>query len=353
MLKTVLTCAFSLMAFLALPASAKTRPPPPRPVVIGYVALFKDYKATLSTTDLHKLTHINLAFINPALDASLVNGDSMACLATGQRPPVSTQDLRDIVTQAHKSGVKVMASLGGSILPSCAGDWPTLLQPQNRGVLVKNLMQFVSDFGLDGLDIDLEWATLTAIDSAGNYTPFVRDLSRALKARGKYLSCATASSVGGMVPVSSLPWFDYVNIMAYDYIGPTWGTPGGEHSSLAQAEAAIATWRARGLPKAKLVLGVPFYGYGFNGYTENYDYRTLIDTFGDQAAEKDMLGQACATCQYITYNGRPTLRTKAKLARNQGAGVMIWELSGDAPGANSLLHVLDETLNPPAQKNAQ
>lgn len=350
MLKTAFACAFALMALAALPASARPHTAAPRPVVIGYVALFKDYKTTLNTTDLHALTHINLAFINPGADSSVTHDDAMACVDTHGRPPVTAQDIRDIVTQAHASGVKVMASLGGSIIPACAGDWSKMLQPENRAALIRNLAQFTDDFNLDGLDIDLEWQTLTAIDNAGNYTPFVRDLSQALKARGKHLSCATASYEGGMVPVSSLPYFDYVNIMAYDYVGANWGTAGDEHSSLAQAQSAISVWRNRGLPKAKLVLGVPFYGYGFNGYDKSYDYRTLIATFGAQAAESDVQGQRCPTCQYITYNGRPTLRAKARLALDQGAGVMIWELSGDAPGDDSLLRALDEALKRPAQK---
>jgi chitinase len=339
-----------LIALLAAALPAHARPQLPKPVVIGYVALFKDYKATLATTDLHLLTHINLAFVNPGPNASIQNGEAMACIDTHGRPPVMAQDVRDIVSQAHASGVKVMASLGGSIIPVCAGNWPTLLQPENRAALIRNLVQFTTDFNLDGLDIDLEWENLTIIDHAGNYTPFVRELSQALKAKGKRLSCATASSEGGMVPISSLPFFDYVNIMAYDYVGPTWGAPGDEHSSLAQAQGAIATWRTRGLPKSKLVLGVPFYGYGFNGYAKSYDYRTLIDTFGETASESDVQGKRCPTCQYITYNGRATIRAKAKLALDQGAGVMIWELSGDASEPDSLLQIIGETLKTPAQK---
>jgi len=319
----------------------------PRPVVIGYVAAFKDMKATLAATNLDNLTHINLAFVNPGPDGSIVTGDRMSCMDThngagsGSAP---VQDVRDVVTTAHAKGVKVLASLGGGQIPGCSGDWPALLQPEVRARLVANLVQFADDYGLDGLDVDLEWEVLTSIDMAGNYVPFIAELSAELKRRGKLLTCATASHEGGMVPKGSIRYFDFVNIMSYDAIGPSWGKAGDEHATLEQAKAAIAVWRARGLPRSKLVLGVPFYGYGFNGYDRGYDYKKLLATFGPAAAEVDVQGKACAGCQYVTYNGRPTIRAKVRLAQEKGAGVMIWELSEDAPAPNSLLDVIDDTL---------
>ena len=57
-----------------------------------------------------------------------------------------------------------------------------------------------------------------------------------------------------MVPVSSIPWFDLVNVMSYDAIGPTWGRVGDEHAPIAQAERDMALWRARGVPAERLVL---------------------------------------------------------------------------------------------------
>jgi hypothetical protein len=106
-----------------------------------------------------------------------------------------------------------------------------LLEPTHQKRLIKNLIHYVEEFQLDGLDIDIEGALLTSIDKAGHYTPFIQALSAELKPRNKLLTCATASYEGGMVPVSSLPYFDFVNLMSYDTIGPSWGTPGVEHSS--------------------------------------------------------------------------------------------------------------------------
>ena len=42
------------------------------------------------------------------------------------------------------------------------------------------------------------------------------------------------------------------------------------------------------------------------------------------------------------YNGPATLRAKVALAKEEASGIMIWELSQDALGADSLLKVIWE-----------
>ena len=101
---------------------------------------------------------------------------------------------------------------------------------------------------------------------------------------GKLVTAATASYEGGMIPVSSIPHFDFVTIMSYDNVGPGWGQVGQEHSTYAMAQRDVATWQSRGLPKDKLVLGVPFYGYGFNGYASDYGFNDIVNQFGAAAA---------------------------------------------------------------------
>jgi len=331
-------------ALLATPVIAK---PAPKPVIIGYLPAFKGPMLPyMDSIDLTKVTHINLSFVNPDPQGQVVSGANMTCMDTEGHGGMPVADVQAVIDRAHKAGVKVLISLGGGIIPKCSGDWPTLLKPENRAVTVANLIKFLDDTGLDGLDVDLEWDVLTAIDTAGEFTPFIQELSAELKKRGKLLTCATASGEGGMVPVSSVPYFDYVNLMSYDGIGPSWGTPGDEHSTLDMAKRDIAVWQARGAKKEQLVLGVPFYGHAFGSYKLGFhDYKGLLAQYGDSVAENDILGKACAGCDYVTYNGRPTIRLKADLARQNGAGVMIWELTADQPGPNSLLDALHDSLN--------
>ncbi len=308
--------------------------------VVGYIPSYKGLRAVADKTDLSKLTHLNLAFANPAAGGSFLNGGNPACMesATGA-------DISYVVQKAHAAGVKVLVSVAGGVIPGCSGDWQSLLQPGSRSTVVNSLTQFVNTYGLDGVDVDLEGALLTAIDRAGNYTPFIQNLRSALP--GKLITAATATYEGGMIPISSLPHFDFVTIMSYDAVGPGWGQVGVEHSPYSLAQSNIATWQARGLTKDKLVLGVPFYGYGFNGYAASYGFSDIVNQFGAAAAQKDLIGTLCASCGYVTYNGIPTIKAKTRLALQQGSGVMIWELSQDATGANSLLSAIRSEIGSP------
>ena len=46
----------------------------------------------------------------------------------------------------------------------------------------------------------------------------------------------------------------------------------------------------------------------------------------------------------LYYNGIPTIKMKTILAKQEASGVMIWQLSGDAPGPKSLLQAIGEAV---------
>src|SRR3546814_20583720 len=73
-------------------------------------------------------------------------------------------------------------------------------------------------------------------------------------------------------------------------------------------------WLARGVPRERLVLGVPFYGYGFGGEKATWSYRELAAAHGLNATKADVIGERCAGCLYITHNSPATIETKARLA---------------------------------------
>ncbi|MCH2176934.1 MAG: glycosyl hydrolase family 18 protein [Lentisphaeria bacterium] len=308
--------------------------------VIGYIPSYKGLINAIDTVDLKRNTHINISFMNPNENGQLLSNDRFLCFSNGEGDNTSAEQLKYAVDKAHQNNVKVLISLAGGVIPGCSGDWAEFLKRENQDDLVNNLMAIVDEFNLDGLDIDIEGELLTSIDEAGNYTPFIEKLSKGLKSRNKLLTCATASYVGGMVPISSLPYFDFVNIMSYDAIGPSWGTPGVEHATYEQAVQHVNLWIERGLTKEQLVLGVPFYGYGFGQYKANYTFAEIVEEFGQGGVTKDLIGKACKGCDYITYNGVPTIIKKTQLALEFGSGVMIWELTQDSKDNTSLLQTI-------------
>jgi chitinase len=317
-------------AVLLTIAAAAAAAQPPRPVTIGYIPVFRGLEAAIAGSDLGQYTHLNIAFVNPDKDGRILSGKRFACAADGEDGMLSVEDAQALVAKAHQAGSRIMISLGGGAIPDCSGDWEALLRPESRGKVVKGLIEAVDRLWLDGVDVDIEGALLTRIDQAGNFTPFIAELSRALRARGKLLSCATASYEGGMVPTSSVPYFDLVAIMTYDAIGPTWGTPGDEHSTVEQARKDIQLWRDRGVAQERLVLGVPFYGYGYGRYKPSWSYREIEAEFPGAAALTDVIGSRCGGCSYITFNGLPTLEEKSRLARARTGGIMVWEISHDS-----------------------
>ena len=312
--------------------------------VIGYLPGYKGLAESLAKIELSYVSHLNLAFANPDKQGNFMDNGSLLCMPSDSDQQVSTAEIQQVVKRAHAAGVKVLMSVAGGVLPACAGDWDHLLRADKRKHMVNNLVALVTELNLDGLDIDIEGRLLTQIDREANYTPFIQALSAALKPQGKLLSSATASYEGGMIPISSIPYFDFVNIMSYDAIGPSWGKAGSEHASYQQAEHDIQLWLKRGLTKQQLVLGVPFYGYGFGQYQRDYTLYDIVSAFGEEKLQQDVIGNLCNQCSYITYNGIPTLLAKTDLARTHGSGVMIWELSQDLKGDASVLALIKQHL---------
>ena len=294
--------------------------------VVAYVPTWVDLKAFADTIEYDKLTHVAVAFVNPANDE-------------GGLP--FKEDVAVLVARARKHRVKVLVSIGGggaSGNKAMLARYGALLADGRRAAFVASLVDYVGKHDFDGLDVDLEGPSI-----GKDYGAFVSDLAAALRPRGKLLTAALSKGYGGgRVPDAALRHFDFVNIMAYDATGP-WspGSP-GQHSSMEFAKDAVRYWLGRGLPKDKAVLGVPFYGYGFGRAFRKRDYPyALIVSIFPGAENADQAGDT------VYYNGLPTIRAKAQYVVDDGlGGVMIWSLDYDVKGSKSLLGAIHQTLAP-------
>lgn len=296
------------------------------PKVVAYVPNWIDLKTFAPQIDYAKLTHINIAFENPA--------DAAGALSFHEEND-------QLIRQAHEHGVKILISLGGgsaSEKKPMRERWFDLISAAKRAGFVARLAEYSSAHDLDGLDIDLEGPAINR-----DYGAFIQELSAALKPKNKLLTAALSKGYGGKdVPDAVLACFDFINVMAYDATGPWQPKKPGPHSSLEFAQANVDYWLQRGLPKAKLILGVPFYGWGFGkAFRENeYRYAELIKTY-PEATRTDQVGDT------IWHNSVPTIKAKAKLVREQAlGGMMIWSLNSDAPGPDSLLSTIYEAMHP-------
>lgn len=305
------------------------------PVMIGYFPVGSGLDASLSKANLGLYTHIDLAFANPDASGALAANGTMTCMSAGNGAMITADQLRDTVKRIHAAGPKALLSIGGGVLPACAGDWGTLPAPGRTAALVKDLVRTVDETGLDGIDVDLENAVLAPLVRSGAYRGFVSQLSATLKARGKLLTCATGADDGSRIPSDTFRDFDFISVMSYDAVGPSWGQPGGEHATVRKAVLDLDYWLVLGVSRDRLVLGLPFYGYGFGSYAPNYAFGAIAAGFGDAVERHDTIGSACGGCSYITYNSLRTLAAKTALARRLAGGVMVWNIAQDSDDARA------------------
>ncbi|WP_407429748.1 glycosyl hydrolase family 18 protein [Arcticibacter sp.] len=293
----------------------------PRPFVVGYLfSSTDDLGAAFAGLDLKRITHLNIAFLNPAENGryTTVNG------------------LPQIVKQARDQQVKVLFSIGGGMPPPYLKD---LLKPDKQAALINELVKFTVDNNFDGIDVDIE---NEFIDE--NYEPFVLGLSKALKPHKKLITSALSAWTGKAVSDKALAVYDIIHIMSYDQTGPWNKERPGPHSTFEAAQADLDYWiDTRKVPASKVTLGLPFYGYGFGpSIPESLSFGDIVRQWpgAELKDQVDVPGQGT-----VYYNGLPTISKKVELARSRrAAGVMIWQLRGDAPGAQSLLKAINEVL---------
>jgi chitinase len=292
-----LSAAVLGLALGAMPAAAQIQGRFP---VIGY---FPSWGGSAANLQYDKLTHIMYSFVNVSANGAVTQPNDAR--------------IKELVTLGHAKGTKIGVAVGGwsagtTNFSAMAAD------PVARAAFVKNLVDMCDKYNLDGIDMDWEYPSSS---SAVNFKTMMKELNDALKVKGRFLSTAVIAAGNGTgqhIHKEVFDYIDYLNIMSYD-------GGGQNHSSWELAVQSFDYWvTQRQCPKAKAILGVPFYGK--NPATA---FKNLLSQ-DPQAATKDNVGG-------IYYNGIPTLQRKTELAWQRGGGIMIWEISQDATGANSLL----------------
>ena len=289
--------------------------------VVGYLPDWS-YRA-YENMDFTRMTHINIAFCNPSGSGGLSCG-------------IPDNDLRAIVTKAHKAGAKVIAALGGG--GYCEPYRELIATETSRQTLNDNIEAFCEKFDLDGVDLDIELASSDSIWK--NYPSWISGLRTLCDSHGWLLSTATAQWVAGSTSKETFALFDYVNVMAYDDDGDP-----SSHSSYEFAVACIEYFHVqKGVPAKDVVLGVPFYGRGYDnsGNLDWNSYKSFAEIVQANASlyESDVYNG-------VAYNGAQTMRKKCALARDYG-GIMIWEVTLDAGGDYSLLKLINSELYSPS-----
>lgn len=306
--------------FLLCPANSQPLSTAPFKVV-GYYSLQSAMSDSATRIPFDKLTHVNLWFLNPDTAGNFTQDFSA---------------IKPFVSAAHARGVKVLFSIGGG---SAHPYYHALLSEGNRARFINNLVATVVANNLDGADVDLEGSDIDA-----NYEAFVTELAAVLKPLNKLVTAAVAVFYKDALSDKALAQYDFVNVMSYDHTGPWRPEKPGPHSTFAQAAEDLDYFATqRRMPKERLVLGVPFYGYGFGPELTapaiSMNFADIVLRFpGAETLDEYKMPDG----KILYYNGIPTIQQKTALAKEKASGVMIWQIAGDAQGKYSLLQTINE-----------
>lgn len=212
---------------------------------------------------------------------SFLHSDNNGRLLFNTRPAEGAASFADLaapfVAHCHKGGAAAMLSLGGGMDKS----FHTFTRDAaKRQAYARAVVAVVKRYGYDGVDIDWEqpgnaaeqrqWASLVSELRAG--------LDALARADGKkyWLTAAVGTSKW------NASWFDiptirtkldFINLMAYDYIGAWGGDPAGDQAALEtqrfgghSTRKGLEFWQRRGIKPSQIVIGLPFYTRACFGY---------------------------------------------------------------------------------------
>lgn len=295
-----------LTGLLLLTFCASTLAQAPKRIV-GYFAYYEN----TNRIQWDKITDLNYAFGRPENDGSIT---------------MQGWQFANIVTTANSNNVDVYIALGGA---NQSYGFNEIIKTQAAmDKFANEIKGLIDQYDLAGVDLDWEFPEA---NQGQGMLQMVKTIRNVIGNNKKISIAATPLSFNAAGLINELePYIDYYNIMAYD------DSDAANHSSMEFTKSAIEFWvnkeTGKGVPREKLVLGVPFYGKGTAG---DIFYRDIPDAFADVDT-------------YGTYgfNGRVTIRDKADLTLEEGLnGIMIWEIAQDKLDQYSLLSVINDVYN--------
>lgn len=364
-----------LCVLLVLPLTIHAAPlPTTAPRLVGYVAGWEK----VPRIDAEKLTAINYAFGHIAAGAIILDQPGAADFLA---------QLRALKTRNPR--LKILVSVGGW---GADGFSDAALTAASRARLADSAAALIVQQQLDGIDLDWEYPGLPGAgivhrdDDKNNFTLLLKTLRARLDALGKHrngggrqhylLTAALADSefVAHVELDRIHRYLDWIDLMTYDFHNSLTPTT-GHHSALYRSASAAADERCvscavrqylgAGVPAAKLIVGVPFYGRAFagvqaqnNGLDQPYAHyegdhpwpQLVADYIGhngfvrhwDDTAKVPYLWNA-QTRTFVSYDDPQSLALKAEyVTTHQLGGLMYWEQSQDPDG--ELLDVLAREL---------
>ncbi len=310
--------------------------------------------------------HCSVADVTPDLNYAFSAAQSVSGVADTQQQPFRGYFHQLAEFKRLHPGVKVLISLEGR-----GRDFAWDAQPERRQAFVDSCIDLfvkghltpdivVPDL-FDGIDVDWEYPRGAA--EGANFVALLQALRQGMDAArpGLLLSIAVGPSprmYDGVDMAAVGRIVDQVGLMTYDFAGP-WSQRTGLIAPLragsefhgGTVEGTVSEFMAAGVPSAKMLMGLPFYGYGWrqveeanNGLMQegqslrgDRPYSYIQGLAAESTVYRDPVSQAPWLFDgdvFWTYEDPPSIEAKGQYAMEQRlGGFMIWELSGDTPSS--------------------
>lgn len=334
------------------------------PIVLAY---FTEYTETLPNVEL--LTHINYAhgrFANPS------TGDGGIVITESKKAPIKSV----VALKSVNPKLKVCLMIGG--WGGHADGFSMMARdPAKRTEFCQSVKQLLDDNQMDGVDIDWEYPTQSADGETGcdpsdtqNFNLVLKELRETL-GTGKIISFASSSSAKYVDWPNAMKYLDYVNVMTYD-MG---AAPNGHNSPLHKSttfnhrswDESIDAHVKGGVPKERMVMGVPFYGKAeknpadgtkiFDYSVRYYEMKDILENgkYKGSALARPVTRRWEATSMVpylvdaagknvLSYDDPQSVALKGEYAKANGhLGCMFWEYRCDTDD-NELLRALTGAL---------
>lgn len=385
---TVATLAL-LLALAAIPAKADSNGLGPTEVHNKIVAYFADwdiYGRNYQVTDIDasKVTQINYAFAAIDNNGEITSLDPWADYLNPYLKGVENSPIKGCFGQLinlkkEHPGLQTIISVGGW---SGSGKFSDVaLTDASRTKFADSVVKFLRDYQFDGVDLDWEYPVAGGLDTnvrrpedKQNFTLLLQTIREKLDVAGqqdhkKYLLTIAAGATKSYVQNTEMDKIDkivdWINLMTYDFHGAWENVTGNDaplyshDGSVLNDNTAVKLFENAGVRAKHLVLGVPFYGKGWDGVspTNNgefqpaagpaktgtwqaaiYDYTDLESNYINKNGftsywddvEKEPYLYNPTTGTFITYENTKSIEAKTDYIKdNHLGGAMLWEISGD------------------------
>jgi len=359
----VVTVACICFASCFTASEQPEQPKDEKRVIVAYVGGFRGDLAEIDSIDPNKLSHINYAFVDVK--------DNRAFLRNERTDTVNFRLLNEL--KKVNKDLKILISLGGWTWSKNFSD--AVLTDSSNWNFAQSSVDIVAKHDLDGVDIDWEYpgmigdSNVFRPEDKQNYTILFKNLRHQLDSLGnitgkKYF---VTTAVGGNVDYTShtemdkvQQYCDFINIMAYDFAGGN-DTLSNHHTGLYTAspdtskystDEAVKMFLDAGVPANKLVVGMGFYGKGWEMETtdnnglfrrtrkpvrgggfglikDSLENRNGFVKYWDDVAKSPYIFNAEKRI-FISYDDERSIKEKCDYIKKHNLrGAMFWEYEDD------------------------